>query len=90
MSAPESKGCSKYGADMGRSGSAPLVGRVSLRRVRLDSGGYDKGGAYWGIGETLYYASGSEDGEVYVRASGRDAAKLKLADKLSEGARWMR
>lgn len=45
----------KYGAPMGR----PDVGgdsqgeKVFNCRVRLDSGGYDKGGAYWGHGAEL-------------------------------------
>jgi len=31
----------------------PLHGRVFDRAIYLDSGGYDKGGAYWGIGGPL-------------------------------------
>lgn len=42
----------QYGASMGRD-SVPLGSfdqsvPVRLRRVRLDAGGYDEGGAYWG------------------------------------------
>lgn len=28
--------------------------KVYTKRVRLDSGGYDQGGAYWGLGSPLY------------------------------------
>jgi hypothetical protein len=67
---------SKYGAPMGRR-SVTLTGRVHLHRVRLDSGGYDQGGAYWGIGDPLYCAW-NDEGENYIRASDRGQAKIKL------------
>ena len=46
----------KFGAPMGRSnaGEKPNNQKVFCRRVPLDAGGYDKGGAYWGIGSPLY------------------------------------
>ena len=51
---------SKYGAPMGRNGCRPLNFNAPLkfylRRVPLNSGGYDSGGAYWGLGSPLYYA----------------------------------
>ena len=36
--------------------AAPPVLKLHLNRVRLDSGGYDSGGAYWGHGGPLYVA----------------------------------
>lgn len=75
MSAPEDHVSSKYGAPMGRGAEAPLVGKVRMRRVRLDSGGYDPGGAYFGTGAPLYYVSGDESGYVYVRGASRKWAK---------------
>jgi hypothetical protein len=56
--------------------------KVSLRRVRLDSGGYDNGGAYWGIGKPLYWA-GSDCGTVtmYFRATDRHNAKEQVREK---------
>lgn len=47
--------------------------RVYASRVRLNSGGYDSGGAYWGIGAPLYYV---EQGgrESWIRAADRAAA----------------
>lgn len=57
---PLSRGCSSRGADMGRTSTLPAVNvsnpRFHLVRVRLDSGGYDSGGAYWGHGKPLYRA----------------------------------
>ena len=60
----------KYGAPMGRAnkGSQPVTitrgkncrickvdqTKVYEKRVRLDSGGYDNSGAYWGIGKPLF------------------------------------
>ena len=46
----------KFGAPMGRNdiGKKPVDKRVFCRRIRLDNGGYDKGGAYWGTGAPLY------------------------------------
>lgn len=34
---------------------------LSVTRVRLDSGGYDKGGAYWGVGSPLYRCMSEEE-----------------------------
>ncbi len=66
---------SSYGAPLGRHAHpAPFFGRVRARRVRLDSGGYDQGGAYWGHGAPLYYVYGAEDGAAFVRARSNAAA----------------
>ena len=59
----------KYGAPMGRtnhpneySGYEAVTSmdhKFHLQKVKLDSGGYDSGGAYWGLrmrGEALYWA----------------------------------
>jgi len=58
----------RRGASLGRVNVRPNGGdwteegkRFHVRRVRLDSGGYDSGGAYWGIGAPLYHFE-SEDG----------------------------
>lgn len=58
------------------------TGRVHVTRVRLDQGGYDSGGAYWGGGQPLYYAA-SDDGAVdlFFRASDRAAAKARVRAK---------
>lgn len=46
----------KYGAPMGRHNTIPAKRpseRIFDRRAPLDSGGYDKGGAYWGLPANL-------------------------------------
>jgi hypothetical protein len=58
----------------------PIVAtKVALQRIRLDRGGYDAGGAYWGIGQPLYWG-GSDDGlvDLWFRASSRGDAKDKV------------
>lgn len=60
-----SKAYSQYGASMGRGSqhAAPDSAiKFRLERVRLDSGGYDNGGAYWGHGSPLFHAWG-DDGD---------------------------
>lgn len=69
---------SKYGAPMGRRSDIDLYGKVRLARVRLDSGGYDNGGAYWGHGEPLWRALDTEGNEQFLRAVSREAAKKSL------------
>ena len=79
----------KYGASMGRSnyGRLDVARRVRLFRVRLDAGGYDNGGAYWGLGRPLWCALAEDmsadlaqpatDARNFVRAATRkEAAEL--------------
>ena len=52
------------GAPMGRFTGNPDPDadcRFYLKRVPIDSGGYDRGGAYWGLGAPLYWFC-AEDG----------------------------
>ena len=74
------------GAALGRRdlpGDPDYTGKVTLRRVRLDSGGYDPLGTYWGHGAPLYWAAadipGDPDGdacwELVIRAGHREEAK---------------
>ena len=53
--------------------------KLVLRRVRLDSGGYDPNGTYFGIGAPLYWYA-NEEGSVdaVVRAQCRNEAKKKV------------
>jgi hypothetical protein len=55
------------------------TGRIYARRVRLDRGGYDSGGAYWGTGAPLYRVF-DEGGnfEDFVRAPSSVAAKTSF------------
>jgi hypothetical protein len=83
---------SPYGAPMGRSilnPSGPLPEKsVRLYRVRLDRGGYDDGGAYWGIGQPVYcaestfpdsdYPGHEKEFRQFTRASDRHQAAERL------------
>ena len=74
------------GAGLGRptqGGDAQSPWRFSLQRVRLDHGGYDDGGAYWGAGAPLYRyapteARNGECPEGFLRAAVRAAAKAQI------------
>lgn len=75
----------QYGAPMGRRDDghtdpdAPI--KFRLRRVHLDAGGYDNGGAYWGTGRPLYMAEGETADDVitrFFRADDREDAKASL------------
>jgi hypothetical protein len=81
---------SRYGAPMGRReyGRFPL-GKVRLFRVRINSGGYDDGGAYWGIGQPLYCATDDDEYREFTRAWTREdaAEQLKVVDRLKRGCR---
>lgn len=79
-----SKVSCRYGAPMGRAGAHPgddphCTMRVS--RVRLNSGGYDNGGAYWGLGQPLWYCHGldSFDGATSYIADFRRAPTKQAA-----------
>jgi hypothetical protein len=79
-----SNACSMYGASIGRTSyQAHPKGahKFNLWRVRLDAGGYDAGGAYWGTGMPLYCAE-SVEGDVvtFFRAWDRDAAKTQVIE----------
>lgn len=96
-----SNACSRYGASMGRDSTrdadireivAQLHGgkppRMSLQRVKLDAGGYDAGGAYWGTGEPLWRASDDTSNptcdtiELFFRAPTREQAKRVVLGKV--------
>lgn len=54
---------------------------VRLFRVNLDSGGYDDGGAYWGLssrGESLFCATDGGDYRRFVRSQSRLSAVADL------------
>lgn len=55
---------------------------VTITRCNIDSGGYDSGGAYWGTGQPIYWAS-SECGTVdmYLRAKSARLAKSEVISK---------
>ena len=78
MSKPfERKAFDQYGASMGRNSCQPseLTGKIHLACVPLYDGGYDKGGAYWGIGQPLFCAWDDEGNAYYFRDSSRENAR---------------
>jgi hypothetical protein len=57
---------------------------ISVRRVPLNRGGYTSEGRYFGVGEPLFFFSGSDPqtGNFgYARGASRDAVKAKLRAK---------
>lgn len=71
---------SRYGAPMGRRDATLDWGaRLYLRQVPIDSGGYDPGGAYWGLGQPLY-AIGDGEGWRFYRGKSRDDVKRQADD----------
>lgn len=69
---------------------AQATPKINLRRVRLDSGGYDPQGAYFGSGDPLYWAadqSGAYDRTF--RATDREDAKAQVREDYP-GARFYR
>lgn len=82
----------KFGAPMGRR-TYPQgyddTQRVYLRRVRLCSGGYASGGAYWGIGAPLWEAL-QDDFTYYLRAPSREAAKRRMREEFHDEMKFYR
>jgi len=70
---------------MGRSSQGndfDILKPLSMQRLRLDSGGYDKGGAYWGHGEPIYCIQDAEGGFYYtMRARSRDTVKAAFREE---------
>jgi hypothetical protein len=58
----------------------PIV-KFTLQRVRLDRGGYDRSGAYWGAGSPLFWYFADSDHDDHIRALSRFSAKVKIRDK---------
>jgi hypothetical protein len=94
LASPAYKACNQYGASMGRSSvTEGKPERLHLQKVDIDSGGYDRGGAYWGIGHPIWCAFSPNNTEneyrieVFVRAPDREAAKGKVRTRLN-GSGW--
>lgn len=88
----------RRGAPMGRESgwresvaeNDPKPTRVNLSKVRINSGGYDSGGAYWGHGEQLWCASSPNgDWTSYFRAGTRERAKASVLAEMP-GAKFFR
>lgn len=58
--------------------------KLTLRRVRLNKGGYTSSGHYYGIGQHLYFCISDEgDIDMFLRACNRTHAKEQIRDFLS-------
>ena len=86
----------RYGAPLGRTCDPltnfqvePTDSRFTLRQIHINSGGYDPGGAYWGIGTPLFYWAititvkgegweTSDEFSGFFRARTRQEAKQKI------------
>lgn len=70
------------GAPMGRQSYGTLENveprALRLFRVRLDSGGYDDGGAYWGNGGAVWCATDGDGFFQTCRAGTRERAACEL------------
>ena len=69
------------GAPMGRTTFGTpehAENKIRVFQVNIDSGGYDDGGAYWGLGKPLYCATDGADYRQFTRATTRLEAVAKL------------
>ena len=84
--AKDAASCTR-GAPMGRRSCYYLTNgeKVYCQRVSIDSQGYDRGGAYWGIGQPLYCVF-QPDGDlrVFVRADSNKQAKDHVMGEIEE------
>lgn len=80
---PTPKADCKFGAPMGRpSNTLDHDGEWKAQRVPLDEGGYDEGGAYWGLRFSPKQLFAVQDGMgniAFVDAPGPDSAKAIAA-----------
>lgn len=61
--------------------------KFTLQRVRLNQGGYDRTGTYWGVGQPLYWYCMDAPGwewEAHMRADNREHAKAKIRELYPE------
>jgi hypothetical protein len=80
---------SRYGAPMGRPdtvhpGDGDIAKTIEIRRVALDAGGYDNGGAHWGVGKRMYVALVTVEnriGMLFFRATSDKAARERLVNE---------
>lgn len=77
MNSYQTKGYSQYGASMGRGSDLPedTTAALTIRKVPIDAGGYDPGGAYWGTPANLYCVSDEDGRTSYQRAASFEAVR---------------
>lgn len=80
-----SRGCSKYGADMGRRNILPENTKdpikLQMEKLKWVDGDYDQNGCYWGGGNNDFiYCAHADSVKVFVRAENRQEAKNKIKE----------
>lgn len=70
----------------------PQGPKCYLQKVRLNQGGYDSSGRYWGVGKPLYRTTNDENGDIFfLRAETREMAKIIIQTKPHwQGARFFK
>lgn len=63
---------------------------VSIQRVRLNAGGYDSCGCYFGIGQPLYRATDASGNSIHIRAMDRKTAGQKIETRIGACVWWGR
>ncbi|TVQ30558.1 MAG: hypothetical protein EA356_14920 [Geminicoccaceae bacterium] len=86
-------GDARRGASHGRVNVVPEDGgeglKVRLSRLRIDGGGYDEGGAYWGLGDPVWWARDDGDRlDMFTRAATRDEAKAAILARAPRVTFW--
>ena len=79
----------KRGAAMGRHSyhpeyefPNPISVKLTLRKIPIDSGGYDPNGTYFGWGAPLYWYANEEHGiDDMLRALSREDAKQQIRER---------
>jgi hypothetical protein len=83
----------RWGAPMGRVDSLPQNNvkpqKLYLRRVRLNGGGYDSSGAYWGLGAPLWRCYDDTGKSSFLRANSREIAQETIREEYPD-ARFYR
>lgn len=80
------KAYSALGADMGRPRNGTGTRKkCRLFEVKLDTGGYDNGGAYWGSGQKLWACLDDLGGAIaFVRARNRADAFEEVVKQVGD------
>jgi len=89
------RGDKSRGAALGRPSindePGDYAGKLNVRRVHLNSGGYDRNGTYFGHGQPLYWCANEECTiDFMLRASSRDAAAAKVLQTYPKAKIWRR
>jgi hypothetical protein len=95
LARPANKGCSRFGADMGR--RSQIDGdpeQLYLQRLQFEDHDYDTGGAYWGLPANLWCAFSPDDTQndppirVFVRGDTREEAEQQVLKVLNREEGW--